>query len=93
MPEPAAPHRDPSTTTTPFSSPEGTVPPMPSEVTPMHTRTKGHAAAGRWLTAPPMPSEVTPVHPRTKGHTAAGRWRTAMMPLRKMMHRTPPDAA
>jgi hypothetical protein len=67
MPEPAAPHRDPSTTTTPFSSPEGTVPPMPSEVTPMHTRTKGHAAAGRW--------------------------HTAMMPLRKMMHRTSRDAA
>jgi len=60
----------------------------------MHSRTKGHAAAGRWLTAPPMPSEVTPVHPRTKGHAAGagGRWRTAMMPLRKMMHRTPPDA-
>ena len=59
MPEPAA--------TTPLSSPDGTV--------------------------PPMPSEVTPVHPRTKGPAAAGRWHTAMMPLRKMMHRTSRGAA
>jgi hypothetical protein len=85
MPEPAA--------TTPLSSPDGTVPPMPSEVTPMNPRTKGPAAAGRWPTAPPMPSEVTPVHPRTKGPAAAGRWHTAMMPLRKMMHRTSRGAA
>ena len=58
MPEPAA--------TTPLSSPDGTV--------------------------PPMPSEVTPVPSRTKGHAAAGRWRAAMMPVRKMMHRTPRGA-
>jgi len=85
MPEPA--------TATPLSSPDGTVPPMPSEVTPVPPRTKGPAAAGRWHTAPPMPSEVTPVRPRTKGHAAAGRWHTAMMPLRKMMHRTSRGAA
>jgi hypothetical protein len=68
MPEPAAPHPDPATTTTrPLSSPDGTVPPMPSEVTNVHTRTLRPAAAGRW--------------------------RTAMMPLRKMMRRTPRGAA
>jgi hypothetical protein len=80
-------------TATPPSSPDGTVPPMPSEVMPRHPRSKDYAAAGRWNTAPPMPSEVTPVRPRTKGHDAAGRWHTAMMPLRKMMHRTSRDAA
>ena len=68
MPEPAAPYPYPSTTITgPLSSPDGTIPPMPSEVTNRHTR--------------------------TQRPTAAGRWRTAMMPLRKMMHRTPRGAA
>ncbi len=67
MPEPAAPYPYPSATITgPLSSPDGTVPPMPSEVTNKHTRTQ---------------------------QPAAGRWRTAMMPLRKMMHRTPRGAA
>jgi hypothetical protein len=68
MSEPAAPHPDPAPTTTrPLSSPDGTV--------------------------PPMPSEVTNVHARTPRAAAAGRFRTAMMPLRKMMSRTPRGAA
>jgi hypothetical protein len=51
MPESAAPHPYPSATITPpLSSPNGTVPPMPSEVTPMHTRTRRPAGAGRWHT-------------------------------------------
>ena len=66
MPESAASYPYPSATITqPLSSPDGTVPPMPSEVPNRHTRTHTHRPA------------------------AAGRWRTAMMPLRKMMHRTP----
>ena len=68
MPESAASHPYPSASIArPLSSPDGTVPPMPSEVTNRHTRTHRPAAAGRW--------------------------RTAMMPLRKMMHRTPRGAA
>lgn len=39
---------------------------------------------------PPMPSEATNAH--AQGSAASRRWRTAMMPLRKMMRRTPPDA-
>ncbi len=65
MSEPAASDPDPSTTAGPLSSPDGAVPPMPSEVTGKHKQ----------------------------GSAAAGRWRTAMMPLRKMMHRTPRGAA
>jgi hypothetical protein len=42
---------------------------------------------------PPMPSEVTNGHDRTQRPDAAGRWRTAMMPLRKMMRRTPRGVA
>ena len=42
-------------------------------------------------TVPPMPSEVT--NGRTLGSATADRWRTAMTPLRKMMRRTPRDAA
>ena len=68
MPESAASHPYPSATIArPLSSPDGTVPPMPSEVTNRHTRTDRPA--------------------RPVG------WRTAMMPLRKMMHRTPRDDA
>ena len=64
MPEPAAPLPYPGATATrPPSSPDGTVPPMPSEVTNERTRTQGPAAAGRF--------------------------RAVMMPLRKMMRRTP----
>jgi hypothetical protein len=64
MPESAVPLPYPSTNITPpLSSPNGTVPPMPSEVTSRHTRTQRPAGAGRW--------------------------RTAMMPLRKMIRRTP----
>jgi hypothetical protein len=37
---------------------------------------------------PPMPSEVTKEHTRTP-RPEAGVFRTAMLPLRKMMHRTP----
>ena len=52
MPEPAVPLPYPSTTATrPPSSPDSTVPPMPSEVTKERTRTPGPAAAGRWRTA------------------------------------------
>jgi hypothetical protein len=40
---------------------------------------------------PPMPSAATSDH-RLGGATAR-RWHTAMTPLRKMMHRSPPDAA
>jgi hypothetical protein len=42
-------------------------------------------------TVPPMPWEATNAH--TQGSAAAGKWRTAMMPLRKMMRRTPRVAA
>jgi hypothetical protein len=38
-----------------------------------------------------MPSAATNEH--TLGDAAARRWRTAMTPLRKMMQRSPPDAA
>jgi hypothetical protein len=52
MPESAVPYPYPSATIAPpLSSPNGTVPPMPSEVTPMHTRTQRPAGAGRWHTA------------------------------------------
>jgi hypothetical protein len=44
-------------------------------------------------TVPPMPSEVTNARTRSQRPAAAGRWRTAMMPLRKMMGRTPRGAA
>ena len=48
MPESAVPYPYPSATIAPpLSSPNGTVPPMPSEVTPMHTRTQRPAGAGR----------------------------------------------
>jgi hypothetical protein len=40
-------------------------------------------------TVPPMPWETTNAH--TQGSAAAGKWRTAMMPLLKMMRRTPPS--
>jgi hypothetical protein len=80
MPEPAALHPDPAgTITAPFTSPGGPVPPMP------FTSPDGPV--------PPMPSEVTNGHDRTQRATAAGRWRRAMMPLRKMMRRTPRGAA
>jgi hypothetical protein len=36
-----------------------------------------------------MPSEVTNERTRTQGPAAAGRFRAVMMPLRKMMRRTP----
>lgn len=66
MPEPVTPRPDPSTNTTgSLSPPDGTVPPMPSEVT----------------------------NGRTPRPAAAGGWRAAMMPLRKMMRRTPRGAA
>ena len=64
MPEPAVPLPHPGATATwPLSSPDGTVPPMPSEVTKKRTR-------------PQRPA-------------AAGRFRAVMMPLRKMIRRTP----
>jgi hypothetical protein len=56
MPEPAAPHSDPSPATRPRPSLNGTVPPkpsvppMPSEVTKAHTRTQ-RPAAGVFRTA------------------------------------------
>ena len=86
MSEPAALHPDPITTARPLSSPDGTVPPMPYPGTP----------AARPLsspdgTVPPMPWEATNSH--TQGSAAVGKWRTAMMPLRKMMRRTPRVAA
>jgi len=49
MPQPAVPLPYPDTDTTwPLSSPDGTVPPMPSEVTKERTHTQGPAAAGRF---------------------------------------------
>jgi hypothetical protein len=42
-------------------------------------------------TVPPMPSEAA--HAHTQEPAPAGRWRTAMLPLRKMMRRTPRGAA
>ena len=85
MSESAAPDLDPDTTARPPSSSDGTVPPMPYP-----------GATTAWAPSfpdgivPPMPSEATNAHPRASG--AARRWRTAMMPLRKMMRRTPPGA-
>jgi hypothetical protein len=52
MHEPAASDTDPVTTIPrPLSSPDGTVPPMPSEVTNGHDRTHRPAAGGMWRTA------------------------------------------
>ena len=80
MPEPAAPYQDPAITTAPpVSSPNGAVPPMP------------FSSPDRAV--PPMPSEVTNGHDRTQRPATAGKWRTAMMPLRKMMRRTPRGVA
>jgi hypothetical protein len=79
MPEPTASDPDPATTTRPLSSPDGTVPPMPF--------------SSPDSAVPPMPSEVTNGHDRTPRPAPAGRWSTAMMPLRKMMRRTPRGAA
>jgi hypothetical protein len=46
MPEPVAPLPDPRPTATPLHpSSDGTVPPMPSEVTKQHTSTQRPAAA------------------------------------------------
>lgn len=39
-------------------------------------------------TVPPMPSEVNSMHARTP-RPSIGRWRRAMMPLGKMVRRTP----
>jgi len=80
--EPAAPHPDPRHYRPAAPTLGGTVPPMPYPGTP----------AGRPLpppdgTVPPMSSEAANAH--TREPAAAGRWRTAMMPLRKMMRRTP----
>ena len=86
MPESAAP--DPNTTARPPSSSDATVPPMPYP-----------GATTAWAPSfpdgivPPMPSEVTNGHDRTQRPAAGGMWRTAMMPLRKMMRRTPRGAA
>ncbi len=80
MPEPVTPQPDPSTTgARPPASPNGVVPPMPH---PGATRPPSATDGG----VPPMPSEVTNEH--TPGSAAADRFRAAMMPLRKMMHRT-----
>ena len=80
MPEPVTPQPDPSTTgARPPASPNGVVPPMPH---PGATRPSSATDCG----VPPMPSEVTNEH--TPGSAAADRFRAAMMPLRKMMHRT-----
>ena len=80
MPEPAASDPDPVITISrPLSPPDGTVPPMP------------FSSPDRVV--PPMPSEVTNGHDRTQRPAAGGMWRTAMMPLRKMMRRTPRGAA
>jgi hypothetical protein len=80
MLEPAASDPDPvATITRPFSSPDGTVPPMP------------FSSPDRAV--PPMPSEVTNGRDRTQRPAAGGMWSTAMMPLRKMLRRTPRGAA
>jgi hypothetical protein len=92
MPEPAASDPDPVTTITrPLSSPDRAVPPMPFSspdraVPPMPFSSPDRAV-------PPMPSEVTNGHDRAQRPAAGGMWRTAMMPLRKMMRRTPRGAA
>ena len=49
MPEPVAPHTDPGQPTT---RPERAVPPMPSEVTNVHTHRRG---ADSWLRRATMP--------------------------------------
>jgi hypothetical protein len=77
MSEPAAPHPDPGTTARPLPSASGAGPPQ--------------ALSSPDGTVPPMPSEAANAHTREPG--AAGRWRTAMLPLRKMMRRTPRAAA
>jgi hypothetical protein len=75
MPELAAPPDPAATATRPLASPDGTVPPMP------------FSSPDRPV--PPMPSEITNARDRTKQPAEGGRWRTAMMPLRKMVRRTP----
>ncbi len=86
MSEPTAPHPDPVTTARPLSSADGPVPPMPYPSTP--TAWPPSSPDG---TVPPMPSEAT--NARVHGSATSGRWRTAVMPLRKMMRRTPRGAA
>jgi hypothetical protein len=76
MPEQATSYPDPGRTTMgPSSPPEGAVPPMPYPGT-----TTIQAPSYPDRAVPPMPSEVT---------STAGRFRTAMMPLLKMIRRTP----
>ncbi len=86
MSELAAPHPDPGTTARPLPSADGAVPPLPYPGTPA-----GRAHSSPDGTVPPMPSEAANAH--TREPAAAGRWRTAMLPLRKMMRRTPRGAA
>jgi len=87
MPEPAASDPDPvATITRPFSSPDGTVPSPDGTVPPMPFSSPDRAV-------PPMPSEVTNGRDRTQRPAAGGMWSTAMMPLRKMLRRTPRGAA
>jgi hypothetical protein len=86
MSERTAPHPDRITTAGPLPSPDGLVPPMPYP----NTHTAGPLSSPDG-TVPPMPWEATNAH--TQGSVAAARWRTAMMPLRKMMRRTPHGAA
>ena len=87
MPEPAASDPDPvATITRPFSCPDGTVPSPDGTVPPMPFSSPDRAV-------PPMPSEVTNGRDRTQRPAAGGMWSTAMMPLRKMLRRTPRGAA
>jgi hypothetical protein len=84
MSEPAAPHPDPDTAR-PLPSRDSTVPPMPY---PSATTTRPLSSPEG--TIPPMPSEATNGH--EQGSAAYRRWHAAMVPLRKMMRRTPPGA-
>ena len=86
MSEPAAPHPDPGTTARPLPSPDGAIPPMPYPGT-----TTARPLSFPDGIVPPMPSEAASAH--TRESAAAGRWRAAMLPLRKVMRRTPRGAA
>jgi hypothetical protein len=79
MSEPAESHPDPDTTPA-----DGAVPPMPYPSAPWPRPSAQDAA-------PPMPADSANGH--THGSAASNRWRTAMMPLRKIMRRSPPGAA
>ena len=70
----------------PFSSPDGTTPPMPFSSPDGTTPPMPFSSPDG--TVPPMPSEVTNGHDRTQRPAAGGMWHTAMTGLRRTMRRT-----